>query len=134
MLTGEAYNKNMKLTLEPNQLTVTLEGFERLWALKRRLQIPHYAILEVDYIAKEPSLQDFKGFLRFPGTSLPWRFLAGSYVRGRGKEREFWYIQLKQPGLLTITLKSETFNYDRVRLTCSPDVAQEIADWWHERK
>jgi hypothetical protein len=122
----------MQFITEPNQLTIKLEGFEKLWALKRRLQIPHYAILEVDYLSSPPALQDFKGFLRFPGTSWPWRFLAGSY--NRGKEHEFWYIQMKQPGLLVITLKPGTLNYDKVRLTCSPEVAQEVADWWQQHK
>ncbi len=122
----------MQFITEPNQLTIKLEGFEKLWALKRRLQIPHYAILEVDYLGRQPTMQDLKGFLRFPGTSLPWLFLAGSYRRG--KEREFWYVQMKQPGLLTITLKPDALNYDKIRLTCSPEVAQSVADWWQEHK
>ncbi len=122
----------MKFITEPNQLTITLEGFEQVWALKRRLQIPHYAIAAVDFVAQQPVLQDYKGFLRFPGTALPWRFLAGSY--NRKNTREFWYVRMQQPGVLTITIKPETLNYDKIRLTCSPEIAQSVVDWWQDHK
>ena len=122
----------MKFQLEPNQLTITLEGAEQLWALKRRLQIPHYAISDVDYLTAVPSMQDYQGHIRIPGTSVPWRFLAGSYKRG--KAREFWYIKMRQPGVLVLTLKPDTLTYARVRITCAPEIAQDIADWWEERK
>jgi hypothetical protein len=120
----------MKFTTEPNQLTIELEGFERLWALKHRLQIPHYAISEVDFLAQTPVMQDYGGFLRFSGTSLPWRFLAGSYVR-KG-QREFWYVRTQQPGVMTITLKPGALRYGRIRITCSPEIALSIADWWRQ--
>lgn len=118
---------------QANQLTIKLEGFEQLWALKRRLQIPHYAIMDIDYVAQQPAMQDFKGYMRFPaGTAVPWHFLAGSYQRRGG--REFWYIRMRQPGLLTITLKPDVLNYDKIRVTCSPQDAQNVVDWWRARK
>jgi hypothetical protein len=122
----------MKFVMQDNQLTIKLEGLEKVWALKRRLQIPHYAISEVDYIAQQPVMEDFKGYFRFPGTTLPWTFLAGSYNGNGG--REFWYVHLKQTGVLILTLKSGTTNYTKVRVTCTPEIAQSIADWWQERK
>lgn len=122
----------MKFITQDNQLTIKLEGFERLWALKRRIQIPYYAIETIDFIPQQPRMQDFEGHLRLPGTSLPWRFLVGSYTR-RG-EREFWYVHMKQPGVLMLALKSDATGYDKVRLTCTPEIAQDIADWWQERK
>jgi hypothetical protein len=126
------YNQAMKFQLEPNQLTIKLEGAEQLWALKRRLQIPAYAIFEVDYLTHVPSMTDYRNFFRFPGTAIPWRFLAGSYVT-KGK-REFWYIKMQQPGVLILTLKPETLKYTKVRITCSPEIAQDVADWWQEHK
>ncbi|HEX8762385.1 MAG TPA: hypothetical protein VF733_01365 [Candidatus Saccharimonadales bacterium] len=122
----------MRFTLEPMQLTITLEGLEQLWALKRRLQIPHHAIAELDYQASVPTMRDNRGFLRIPGTAVPWRFYAGSY--GHGDTREFWYLKATQPGVLVITLKAGVLTYDKVRLTCSPDIAQDVADWWQEHK
>lgn len=122
----------MNIIPEPNQLTIELEGLERLWALKRRLQVPHFAIAGVEFLARTPAMQDYKGYVRFPGSSLPWRFLAGSYRQG--DQREFWYVRMQQPGVLTITLKPGTLNYDRIRLTCTPEIAQGVADWWQARK
>jgi len=122
----------MKFIPEPNQLTIKMEGLEQLWALKRRLQVPHFAVAEINFLAQTPLVQDFKGYLRFPGTALPWRFLAGSY--NRGGQREFWYVHMQQPGVLTIILKPDTLNYSKIRVTCSPQIAQSIVDWWQERK
>lgn len=122
----------MKFITEQNQLTIKLEGFEQVWALKRRLQIPYYAIAGLDYQTQQPAMQDYKGYLRFPGTAIPWRFLAGSY--SRKDQREFWYVRMPQPGVLIITLKPDTLHYDKIRVTCSPEIAQSVADWWQEHK
>lgn len=122
----------MQFKLEPMQLTIQLEGFEKLWALKRRIQIPHHAIAQIDYQSSAPSMQDYQGRVRLPGTALPWRFYAGTYIKSRS--REFWYVRVNQPGVLTITCKSDALNYDKIRITCRPEIAQDIADWWQERK
>lgn len=122
----------MKFVLEPNQLTIRLEGVEQIWALKRRIQVPHYAIFELDYLTQMPSMTDYQGYFRFPGTALPWRFLAGSY---RNKDhREFWYVKMREPGVLVLVFKPDTLPYDKLRITCSPDIAQDVADWWQEHK
>lgn len=122
----------MKFQLEPNQLTITLEGAERIWALKHRLQVPHYAIEDIDYLTHVPSMRDYRGYIRIPGTTIPWHFLAGSYTHD--KIREFWYVKMRQAGVLILTLKPKTLNYDKIRITCAPEIAQDIADWWQERK
>jgi hypothetical protein len=122
----------MQFKLEPMQLTIQLEGFEKIWALRRRLQIPHHAIAQVDYQNSTPSMQDYRGFLRFPGTSLPWRFYAGTYKRNG--HQEFWYVKMDQPGVLVISIKSGLLNYEKLRITCTPDIAQDIADWWQATK
>lgn len=118
----------MKFMCEPRRLTIKLEGMEQLWALKRKLQLSPATIAAIDFIPQQPALQDFKGRLRFPGTALPWRFLAGSYIQHG--QREFWYVHLHQEGLITIDCKPGTFEYDRIRLSCPPDIAQDITDWW----
>lgn len=122
----------MKFQLQPNQLTIELEGFEQLWAFKRRLQVPQYAIDNVDYLTHVPSMHDYQGYQRLPGAAIPWRFLAGTYRR-KG-QREFWYVKMRQPGVVTISLKPSTLHYSRLRISCSPEVAQDIADWWQEYK
>ena len=122
----------MRFIPQSNQLTIKLEGMEQLWALKRRLQIPQYAIEDVDFVPTQPTMQDFWGYVRLPGTSLPGRFLAGSFRRR--EDREFWYMHMHTPGLLTLYLKPGTLNYDKIRVTCTPEIAQDIADWWREQK
>jgi hypothetical protein len=76
-------------------------------------------------------MTDLQGYLRVPGTSIPSVFMAGTYRRGG--EKEFWYLKFRTPGVMTIYLKDNTLNYDKIRLTCSPEIAQDIAEWWHER-
>jgi len=121
----------MKFSLEPNQLTVTLEGFEQLWALKHRLQIPHFAIESIEYFDQLPSIQDYQGhLLRIPRTTTVWRFSAGMYRYG--DKHEFRYIKMRQPGIVTINCKPDTLPYDRLRLSCSPEIAQNIVDWWQK--
>jgi len=117
----------MKFICEDDRLIVQLEGLEQLWALKRRLEIPRAAIETVQYAAHAPTLQDFHGYLRFPGTAVPWRFLAGSYIR-RGN-REFWYVHLQQPGLMVIRMLPGSFAYGSIRLSCRPDIAQAVVGW-----
>lgn len=121
----------MKFVFGQLQLTIQFEGFEQVWALKRRLQIPKHAIASVQFMPQQPAVQDYEGHLRFPGTSVPTFFRAGSYHNRQ--HREFWYVKMRRPGVVTITMHPESLHYDTIRLTCSPEVAQSIADWWQER-
>jgi hypothetical protein len=129
---GTSYTTSMQFITEPNQLTIKLQGFEQLWALKRRLQIPQYAIEDVTYEPKVPTMQGLWGYWRVPGTSLPFVFMAGTYRRH--ESREFWYLRLRSPGVMTIFLKEGSLNYDKVRLSCTPELAQDIADWWQPHR
>lgn len=103
---------------------------ERLWALKRCLRVPRAAITEVDYLAQRPAMQDFWGYLRIPGTSIPWRFLAGTFWR-KG-DREFWFVRIKHEGVMTIDIKPGIFPYQRLRISCTALIAQDVNDWWRE--
>jgi hypothetical protein len=118
----------MKFVTDPEQLTIVLEGFEKLWALKSKLVIPRSEMAEVNFTPETPVVQDFSGYLRAPGTAVPWRFLAGTYRR-RG-DREFWYIHTQQPGLLTIELKNGPLKYERIRISCDANNGQSVIDWW----
>ena len=121
----------MKFVYEGSQVTLWLEGLERVWALKHRLQIPHYAIAEINYVPEVPVMQDFEGHLRLPGSAIPWLFAAGTFTKG--DEREFWYVRLKQPGIMTIELKPDTLNYDRIRVSCAEETAVTLTAWWRAK-
>jgi hypothetical protein len=116
---------------EQNQLTVQLEGLEKLWALKSRLQIPAYAIADIAFVDEQPRMKGQWSFVRFPGARIPGVLLAGTYHK-RG-ERDFWYLDVRQKGVLTIVFKPETLNYDRVLLSCNRDIAEHLAAWWHQQ-
>jgi hypothetical protein len=122
----------MKFVTQDNALLIQLEGMERVWALKGHLHVPRTAVLDVDYNAQRPAVQDFWGYLRIPGTSLPWRFLAGTFWRN--KEREFWFVRMKHLGVMLIELKPDADAYRRIRIGCDPETAQAVADWWHHGK
>ncbi len=118
----------MRFITQPTELLIRLEGWERLWALKRQLVVRREDILDVDFLARRPIVQDFAGYFRIPGTSIPWRFLAGTFIR-KG-DREFWYVRMRYEGIMTIELKNEDSNgYDRLRLSVDAESAQAIADW-----
>lgn len=121
----------MKFVYQDSQVTLLLEGVEQLWALKRRIQIPRYAISEINYEPDVPVLQDFSGHLRMLGTALPWSFVAGAFTKGG--EREFWYARLKQPGIVTIELKPDVLRYSRIRVSCSEETANMITAWWRAK-
>jgi len=130
---GRRYTKGMQFITEPAALFIRLEGLERLWALKRELIIRRADIVDVDFLAQRPIMQDFAGYYRIPGTSIPWRFLAGTFIR-KG-DREFWYVRLQHDGVMTIELKRKNSSgYDRLRVSTDPETAQIIADWWRTAK
>lgn len=118
----------MKFITQESQVTLQFEGGEQLWALKRRVQIPRYAISEINFEPDRPVLQDFGGYLRMVGTAWPWAFVAGTFIKHH--ERELWYVRLRQPGILTIELKPDVLKYDRIRVTCADDVAEALTAWW----
>ncbi len=127
----KCYHKSMKFVAADDALTIKLEGAEKVWALKSRLRLTKKSIVDIDYIPTRPTMQDFKGYFRIPGTALPWLFLAGTYRTKTSKE--FWYVRMRTPGVLVITLRPDHSAYDRVRLTCKPELAQQLVDWWRGR-
>jgi len=93
----------MKLELTTNTLTITLEGFEKLWACKvNSVVIDRHHIQSVSL--EEPEF-DWRT-IRAPGTSVPTFFYAGTFHSRIGKE--FWYFKVKQPKL-TLLLSGGTY-------------------------
>jgi len=114
----------MKTIADKERILVRLEGLEKLWALKTKLEIPRASISRIDYSDQKPTMKGLGGFFRFPGTSLPGAFLAGRFIK-KG-ERDFWLLRMRQPGVLTIKLKPKTFRYDRIMLTASAKTAKYV--------
>ena len=76
-----------RVTIDGPTLVVEIEGLDKLWALKSRLEIP---LAHVRGATADPGVvHEHKG-LRAPGTYLPGVITAGTFhVRG---ERVFWDV------------------------------------------
>lgn len=118
----------MRIFGAEDDLRIEMQGLEKFWTLKSRIVLPRAAIANIEYDPAVPPKKTLAlPFFKFPGTVLPGIMFAGTFVK-RG-EREFWYIHFKNPGVISITTKQGSFNYDRIMLTCTPEIAQDIADW-----
>ena len=85
-------------------LVIRMTGWDKLWALKRRIQIPIAHVRGVrlaDDIARGP-----KGW-RFPGTYLPGVITAGTFYRNG--ERTFWAVHDPNDAI-AIDLINDRFN------------------------
>ncbi|NXY94129.1 hypothetical protein HYE82_06910 [Streptomyces sp. BR123] len=77
-----------RITVENTALIVTVEGLDKLWALKSRLEIP---LANVRGATHDPGIiRDRKG-VRAPGTHLPGVITAGTWHHEG--ERIFWDVR-----------------------------------------
>jgi hypothetical protein len=98
-----------KVEIEGSNLVVQLEGWDALWALKRRIEIPLSQVRDVHYDSASPRRRP-RG-LRVPGTYLPGVIVAGTY-RGM-KSREFWSVRRPEKA---IQIDLEGGKYDHLFL------------------
>jgi len=118
----------MKLQLSDDALTIALEGWERLWALRRRLVIPRSKIVHAEWHA-EPF--EIYAPLRLFGTGFPGVLAAGTFY-GKGMKQ---FLYLRRPRGLwhgrvanVLVLDLHDMFYHRVVLSCAePDAARVIA-------
>lgn len=92
-----------RITVENTALIVTVEGLDKLWALKSRLEIP---LANVRGATHDPGIiRDRKG-VRAPGTHLPGVITAGTWHHEG--ERIFWDV--RNPGkAIVIELADERY-------------------------
>lgn len=92
-------------------VVVSLTGKDRLFAFKRRLNIPAEKIGSVEVLPKS-EVPPGKGiWLRLPGSYIPGVLHHGSY--GFGANREFWAVS-RQEEVVVITIHD--WDYRRVVL------------------
>jgi hypothetical protein len=89
-------------------LTLEILGLHKLWALKRRLELPLAQIREVRRSDPNRDRVTFP-WIRMPGTYFPGLIAAGTFYRG--KVRGFWDVSNFRRA---ITLELEGGRYDRV--------------------
>lgn len=124
----------MKFLAEADNLTVTFEGWEVVWSLKRKLVIPRSQIVDLQWL---PETTLAGRLWRIGGADLPRLLWAGRFIGG-GK-RYFLYL-LRPQGLswargalqlqhtLSITLQDNF--YQQVLLTCDPDTGASLMNWF----
>ncbi|KYF61954.1 hypothetical protein [Sorangium cellulosum] len=111
----------MQLQIEGDRLTLTLQGAERLWAVKLApIVVPRAHVVRAEAALPPATWKQ----IRAPGTAIPGLIKAGTYYTDRGKE--FWYtVQSRKDSPLTIELEGES--YRRLALTIDDSAA------WAER-
>jgi len=119
----------MNLELNGDELTVALEGWERMWALRRRLIIPRGKIVHAEWHG-EPFAP--RTSLRLAGTAVPGVLAAGTFYGQRMKQ--FLYLRRPQ-GFIRATaanvlvLDLHDMFYGRVVLSCAEADARRVIGW-----
>ncbi len=99
----------IELTVDPATLRIDLTGFDALFAIKRRLDIPT-GLITAAAAMKRTQVPYRKGtWLRAPGTYVPGFVRHGSY--GRSPTREFWAVY-RQTSVLVVDVR----DWEYVRL------------------
>lgn len=119
----------MKLQLSNDALTIALEGWERVWALRRRVVIPRGKIVHAEW---HPEPFEISAALRLAGTGVPGVLAAGTFY-GQGM-KQFLYLRRPQgwsrriaANVLVLDLH-DTF-YHRVVLSCAAEDAARVTAW-----
>jgi hypothetical protein len=115
----------MHLSLDSDRLTLTLEGAERLWAVKLGpLSIPKEHVARAEAALPPITWKE----LRAPGTFLPGVIKAGTYYTARGKE--FWYaVRSRKNNPLTIELQDESYRRLVLTIDDAANWAERINAW-----
>jgi hypothetical protein len=119
----------MKLQLGEDALTIALEGWERVWTLRRRVIIPRGKIVHAEWHAGPFEIH---AGLRLAGTSVPGVTTAGTF-HGQGMKQ---FLYLRRPrgwGRKTIenvlVLDLHDMFYHRVVLSCPEAEAARVIAW-----
>jgi hypothetical protein len=119
----------MKLETSEDTLTVALEGWERVWALRRRVIIPRAKIVHAEW---HPEPFEIHASLRLAGTGLPGVIAAGTFY-GQGM-KQFLYLRGPQGWARktienVLVLDLHDMFYHRVVLSCPQAEAARVIAW-----
>jgi hypothetical protein len=106
----------VKPTINPNVLSLDMEGADKVWSLKSHLEISlqHITGVRVD---SEIVKKWYHG-LRAPGTSVPRVITAGTFYQAG--QRVFWDIHHPEQAVI-ISLKDERYNELAIEVE-NPDI------------
>lgn len=103
------------VTIDGRYLRISLEGMDKVWALKGDLDIP---LDQIETVTVAPDELKPQG-LRAPGTALPGVIYAGTW-RGRST-KEFWNVRRDQSKVLVLDLTGG--EYTRIAIEVDDPVA-----------
>jgi len=109
------------ITNEADRLILEIEGWDKLWAFKSRLEIPLANITAVR-ADREVAHGLWKG-IRAPGTHLPGVIIAGTYYQNG--QRIFWDVKDPEKTIV-IDLADERYNQLIVEVADPARTVQEI--------
>lgn len=124
----------MKFITSDNQLTIKLEGLEKFWGLKSKINLPKDKIVSVEFY---PMFEFVGRIWRVGGTGIPGAIYAGHF-RGGGQR---YYLYLHHPHGVswasghilcqnTLVITTENHHYKQILLTSTPDEAERVLNWW----
>ncbi|HET8709541.1 MAG TPA: hypothetical protein VFL85_04670 [Candidatus Saccharimonadales bacterium] len=125
----------MKFQADDDKLTITLEGREVVWALKRKLVIPRAKMTSLTW---QPQFLNTRGRLFRVGTGAPGILYAGSF---RGTDG-WHFLYLRQPkgwpmfnnGRISapnvLEINTENYPYTRIIVSCREDIGASLTNWW----
>jgi hypothetical protein len=116
----------MKLALGEDTLTVVFEGWERLWAMRRRLIIPRAKIVHAEWHGERFEIH---AGLRLAGTAVPGVLAAGAFFGQAMKQ--FLYLRRPQGWRRATAANVLVFDldgmfYHRVLLSCCEEEAARV--------
>ncbi|MEO6513748.1 MAG: hypothetical protein ABIR37_03600 [Candidatus Saccharimonadales bacterium] len=125
----------MKFVADQDMLTITLEGWEVLLGLKRKLIIPRASITNLTW---QPEFVHRGSLFRVVGSGLPGILYAG-YFRANGKRA---YLYAKKPrgmswtadGMVTVpdalVITTENYYYPLIVVSSTPEIGERLTDWF----
>ena len=121
----------MKVLVKNDAVVIKLEGFERVWAIKKRVVIPSTSIVSLKW---EKKYQYSRRLLRIAGTGAPAKLSAGVFF-GRHGENVFLYLKdahgLNQKSEEVLVIHTVNFEYTEVVVSISQTEALPITTWWN---
>lgn len=79
----------VKISVEGDNLILSIQGMHKVWALKGKIEVP---LSSVKSFQAAPDQSRWPAGLRLPGTFVPGVITAGSYYLPDTKEWTFWDV------------------------------------------
>lgn len=130
----------MKFHLEDDTLTIALDGWEQVWALKRKIVVPLVCMTAVEWHSEGVYQADGR-VIRAGGSSWPGALYAGHFYEPRAKRWHFMYVKRPQGWLWNgsftaqdlLVIHTRDFSLNSIALTVQEDIGEQIVDYWQGR-